>query len=160
MSLCACHSGREFDACCGPILAGQPAKTAEALMRARFNAFTSGDMDFLDRTLAPESKDDYDREELKETIENAKPLGLEIRRKEGGAETDNEGMVEFVARLKVHGEPMAHHEKAIFRKDNGVWLYVDGEVNPKEAPRQVDKVGRNDPCPCGSGKKYKKCCGA
>jgi preprotein translocase subunit SecA len=23
-----------------------------------------------------------------------------------------------------------------------------------------DKVGRNDPCPCGSGKKYKKCCGA
>ncbi|NLE73392.1 MAG: preprotein translocase subunit SecA [Actinobacteria bacterium] len=29
------------------------------------------------------------------------------------------------------------------------------------APRRVDnKVGRNDPCPCGSGKKYKKCCGA
>ncbi len=28
------------------------------------------------------------------------------------------------------------------------------------APRSVDKVGRNDPCPCGSGKKYKKCCGA
>jgi preprotein translocase subunit SecA len=25
--------------------------------------------------------------------------------------------------------------------------------------RQVEKVGRNDPCPCGSGKKYKKCCG-
>jgi len=28
------------------------------------------------------------------------------------------------------------------------------------APRSVNKVGRNDPCPCGSGKKYKKCCGA
>jgi preprotein translocase subunit SecA len=28
------------------------------------------------------------------------------------------------------------------------------------APRSVTKVGRNDPCPCGSGKKYKKCCGA
>ncbi|MGB4418274.1 MAG: SEC-C metal-binding domain-containing protein [Bacillota bacterium] len=26
--------------------------------------------------------------------------------------------------------------------------------------RRVKKVGRNDPCPCGSGKKYKKCCGA
>jgi preprotein translocase subunit SecA len=26
--------------------------------------------------------------------------------------------------------------------------------------RQADKVGRNDPCPCGSGKKYKKCHGA
>ncbi len=26
--------------------------------------------------------------------------------------------------------------------------------------RQIQKTGRNDPCPCGSGKKYKKCCGA
>jgi uncharacterized protein YecA (UPF0149 family) len=26
--------------------------------------------------------------------------------------------------------------------------------------RNLPKVGRNDPCPCGSGKKYKKCCGA
>jgi uncharacterized protein YecA (UPF0149 family) len=26
------------------------------------------------------------------------------------------------------------------------------------APRAARKVGRNDPCPCGSGKKYKKCC--
>ncbi|HJZ13258.1 MAG TPA: SEC-C metal-binding domain-containing protein [Acidobacteriota bacterium] len=28
------------------------------------------------------------------------------------------------------------------------------------AVRNGEKVGRNDPCPCGSGKKYKKCCGA
>ncbi|MDE7055211.1 MAG: preprotein translocase subunit SecA [Oscillospiraceae bacterium] len=33
----------------------------------------------------------------------------------------------------------------------------DGTV--KKQPRRVQKVGRNDPCPCGSGKKYKKCCG-
>ncbi len=31
---------------------------------------------------------------------------------------------------------------------------------PKQVVRSGDKVGRNDPCPCGSGKKYKKCCGA
>jgi preprotein translocase subunit SecA len=32
---------------------------------------------------------------------------------------------------------------------------------PREVPQQAvsKKVGRNDPCPCGSGKKYKKCCG-
>ena len=29
----------------------------------------------------------------------------------------------------------------------------------KPATRDEDKIGRNDPCPCGSGKKYKKCCG-
>jgi preprotein translocase subunit SecA len=31
---------------------------------------------------------------------------------------------------------------------------------PQTVVRQGDKVGRNDPCPCGSGKKYKKCHGA
>ncbi|MDZ7637918.1 MAG: SEC-C metal-binding domain-containing protein [Bryobacterales bacterium] len=31
---------------------------------------------------------------------------------------------------------------------------------PKSVKRAEPKVGRNDPCPCGSGKKYKKCCGA
>ena len=36
---------------------------------------------------------------------------------------------------------------------------ADGTVAPKQA-KSSDKVGRNDPCPCGSGKKYKKCCGA
>ena len=34
-----------------------------------------------------------------------------------------------------------------------------GEVKTKKAPKRVNKVGRNDPCPCGSGKKYKQCCG-
>lgn len=30
---------------------------------------------------------------------------------------------------------------------------------PKQVPVHVVKIGRNDPCSCGSGKKYKKCCG-
>ena len=35
----------------------------------------------------------------------------------------------------------------------------DGKETVKSAPKRVTKVGRNDPCPCGSGKKYKNCCG-
>ncbi len=35
-----------------------------------------------------------------------------------------------------------------------------GEEMPKKTVRKAEKIGRNDPCPCGSGKKYKKCCGA
>ena len=34
-----------------------------------------------------------------------------------------------------------------------------GDGTVKKQPRRVQKVGRNDPCPCGSGKKYKRCCG-
>jgi len=33
------------------------------------------------------------------------------------------------------------------------------EEGPRQPARKEGKVGRNDPCPCGSGKKYKKCCG-
>ena len=35
----------------------------------------------------------------------------------------------------------------------------DGKEKAKAAPKRVNKIGRNDPCPCGSGKKYKNCCG-
>ncbi len=35
----------------------------------------------------------------------------------------------------------------------------DGKDHVKQAPKKVQKIGRNDPCPCGSGKKYKQCCG-
>ena len=34
-----------------------------------------------------------------------------------------------------------------------------GDKSSVKKPRKVSKVGRNDPCPCGSGKKYKQCCG-
>jgi SWIM/SEC-C metal-binding protein len=37
---------------------------------------------------------------------------------------------------------------------------LDRLLNPPEPARASKKVGRNDPCPCGSGKKFKRCCGA
>ena len=43
---------------------------------------------------------------------------------------------------------------------NGTPLAVQPEIEaPRQQPIRVQKIGRNDPCPCGSGKKYKKCCG-
>ena len=42
------------------------------------------------------------------------------------------------------------------------WRNYHRDALPASLPfeREAPKVGRNDPCPCGSGKKYKKCCGA
>ncbi len=37
-------------------------------------------------------------------------------------------------------------------------LNVPSKVLPFPAPAKSQKIGRNEPCPCGSGKKYKKCC--
>ena len=39
------------------------------------------------------------------------------------------------------------------------WSWLEPEAVPQPYVRSAPKVGRNDPCPCGSGKKYKKCCG-
>ena len=54
-----------------------------------------------------------------------------------------------------------HHERAQFERIEGIWYFSDGvPVTPKQFIRQQPKVGRNDPCPCGSGKKFKHCHGA
>ena len=53
-----------------------------------------------------------------------------------------------------------HRERALFRKVNDRWAFVDGiEIKGPPVVRTDPRVGRNDPCPCGSGKKYKKCHG-
>lgn len=157
MTSCPCGSGRGFEECCAPILAGGPASSPEALMRSRYSAFTRADLDHLENSLAPEAREDYDRAETETWVKDAKWDGLDIR---GSGEDGDDGSVEFVARYRVRGKVFAHHELASFRRHEGRWLYVDGVMNPRPAQRVTEKVGRNDPCTCGSGKKYKKCCGA
>lgn len=161
MTSCPCGTGRSLDECCGPIIGGVPAPTAEALMRARYTAFVTKQIgDFLQDTLAAEKRGEFDLREVEQSARDAEGLGFDVRAvSEGGAE-DEAGTVEYVARFRIRGQVQAHHELATFRREDGRWLYVDGQVNPKGAPRQTSKVGRNDPCPCGSGQKFKKCCGA
>lgn len=130
-------------------------------MRSRYTAFATGELAHLDATLAPEAREDYDPEETANWSRQSRWKSLEIVATEGGGPDDREGTVEFIARFRFQGRDQAHHERAIFcRDDDGRWLYVDGYI-PKPQQRVVEnKVGRNDPCPCGSGKKFKKCCGA
>ena len=60
----------------------------------------------------------------------------------------------FHLQVKPHQEPPP---EARPKETPMMFSHGDGEAQPKQ--RQKKKVGRNDPCPCGSGKKYKKCCG-
>ena len=159
MTSCPCGSGHGLDACCGAIIAGAPAPTAEALMRSRYTAFVLGDLDHIEATHAPEVRGDFNRSAAESVANDAKWLGLEVRGITGGGAGDEIGEVEFATSFKRHGKEYVHHEIASFRREQGSWMYVEGRMNPKPPPRQVDKVGRNDPCPCGSGRKYKKCCG-
>lgn len=157
MTSCPCQSGQSFEACCGPILAGAPAPTALALMRSRYTAYARGDVVHLARTLAPEHRAGFDTADVSAGMKTTRWLGLEILDTEAGGTDDSTGIVEFVARFQAQGQTHALHERSRFRRDGGDnrWVYVDGET----ALQPVKKPGRNDPCPCGSGKKFKQCCG-
>ncbi|MHA1567253.1 MAG: YchJ family protein [Alphaproteobacteria bacterium] len=160
MAECPCGTGIDFDECCGPIIAGAPAATPEALMRSRFTAFVRGNLDHIENTHASEVRDSFNRSAAESTANAVKWVSLTISDTLGGGEDDDTGIVEFSARFKQDGELKVHHERSDFRREDGRWVYVDGQMNPKGKPVRVEKVGRNEPCPCGSGKKYKKCCGA
>jgi SEC-C motif-containing protein len=152
-----------YSACCAPHLeAGEEARTAEALMRARYSAYALGNIDFLFESLAPESRFDFDRKAVQHWSSQSQWLGLDILSTEGGQTGDAEGFVEFVAHFVLDGKTQAHRERSKFRfdADEGRWYFLQ-EANRKAQPIvKGAQPGRNDPCPCGSGKKYKKCCGA
>jgi len=160
MTECFCGSESDFDACCGPIIGGVPAPTAEALMRSRFTAFAKGELDYIENTHATAMRDDFNRSAAESTANTVKWINLEILDTVEGGADDDTGVVEFAARFKKDGETLMHHERSDFHREDGKWVYVDGQMNPKRKPIRVKKVGRNEPCPCGSGKKYKKCCSA
>ena len=135
------------------------APTAEALMRARYSAYATANIDFIERTIHSSARADFNRESALKWAEQSKWHGLEILNVIDGKEDDGEGSVEFIATYSQNDEKIEHHELATFRKEAGTWTFVDGRMLNKPFRRDQPKIGRNDPCPCGSGKKYKKCCG-
>ena len=168
---CPCGSNTTFEACCDLFISAKIVPdTAEKLMRSRYTAYTRADIDYIKKTMAPEGRKDFE-------AESSLWKGLKIMDTKLGGPADTKGIVEFVATYAMKGEPgIDHHEVATFRKtQEGQWLFVDGESHqhkegeghlghdvPKVTTvvRDRAKVGRNDPCHCGSGKKFKKCCEA
>ena len=154
---CPC-GGPELAECCGPYLEGSsPAPTPEALMRSRYTAYTLADVDYIITTHHPSTSGTVDRENIETWARESDWRGLEILDVQVG---DGEGFVEFAARFVHDGIDELHHERSRFMLDDGRWYYVDGRIlKGRPERRPTPKVGRNDPCPCGSGKKFKRCCG-
>jgi SEC-C motif-containing protein len=158
MNECPCGSGIDHVECCGPIIGGEKvAETAEKLMRARYTAYTKAATDFVFETTHPDHREGYDHEGTREWAEKSEWLGLEVVAAHGGGVDDEIGEVEFIARFREQGVLRTHHELGHFERKDGAWMFTSGDmVKPK--PAVSSKVGRNEPCPCGSGRKYKKCC--
>lgn len=161
METCPCGTERSYDDCCRPLIEGRKmAETAETLMRARYSAFVKTEIDYLCSTIPPEQQKNFNYQETTDWSENSQWEGLDILNTSEGGPDDETGTVEFIAHFRQNDEKVEHHELARFGKIDGHWYFIDGSApRPKTVIRQNPKIGRNSPCPCGSGKKYKKCCG-
>jgi SEC-C motif-containing protein len=153
-----------FKDCCAPFLSGQQkAPTAEALMRSRYTAYVEKNMDYIDQTQMNEKNEVFNKDEALKWADGSDWQGLEIKLTKKGGMNDSSGIVEFIAhyRDKASGTNLKHHETSGFQKVDGVWKFKEGSIHGAGPVRRVEpKLGRNDPCHCGSGQKYKKCHGA
>jgi len=147
---CPCGSDKPYSSCCEPIIFQNTlADTAEQLMRSRFSSFYMQQPNWLkhswDQTSQPSSISFED---------NLKWLDLTIINHENIDPLNS--TVEFEARYLKSGKVQAIHENSRFIKRNNEWFYVNGEY--LKTTFKPFKLGRNDPCPCGSGFKFKSCC--
>ena len=151
--LCLCHSDHLFADCCQPLLDNvATANTPEKLMRSRFTAYTLHQWDYLLKTWHPQTRPDCSIEELEGDSKETQWLNLEIIN--APEASDEQGEVEFKAWYRHAGQLHCLHERSRFTHVEGQWLYLDGAVCGKAV-----KIRPNEPCPCGSQKKFKKCCG-
>lgn len=108
------------------------------LMISRYEAFVRKDWEYLSQTALHQSI-----EEL------SQPSNIEWLKLEVLDAYDN--IVEFKAYYRDSGIVGVLHERSTFLQVNGEWKYGDGELFKT-------KMERNEPCPCGSGRKFKRCC--
>lgn len=144
---CPCGSSIALDDCCGKWHQGQPAPSAEWLMRSRYSAYTLGLIDYLVATTLPAQQAALDRDSMRAWSLGSTWLGLEV---EGSELIDTHAFVTFTARWHDGDGEHRHCERSAFVQQAGRWYFID--------PTVPLKAGRNDPCPCGSGQKFKKCC--
>ena len=145
---CPCGLDKALASCCLPLIQQeQQAETAEALMRSRYTAYAMGNMAYLTSSWHAAT-----RPATVEANSEIEWLGLTVLSFRAGGTADLKGNVEFIARYRAHNALAQVHENSRFIKEQGQWFYLDGDLIAND-------VGRNSPCPCGSGKKFKKCCG-
>jgi SEC-C motif-containing protein len=157
--ICPCGSGKKYSECCEPIIKRNVlADNAEALMRSRYSAYAKEEILWLRDSLEEKQRKNFDEKGARQWSKQSEWIGLNIIQSKIDEE-NNSGFVEFAAKYKQDGVIREHREVSEFVRKNGEWLLTEGHMIKPETVRKEQATGRNDPCPCGSGKKFKKCCG-
>lgn len=149
-SNCDCGSGTPYDQCCGPLLSNKTqAKNPEQLMRSRYTAFVREESAYLMRTWHSRTRPQYLNFEDHPVVW----IGLQVHRAEINSSDNNSGIVEFTTHYLENNLLCTLTEISTFLKEDDRWFYLKGDSELKRS-----KLERNKPCPCGSGKKFKRCC--
>ncbi|KKO09663.1 hypothetical protein LCGC14_0031570 [marine sediment metagenome] len=120
-------------------------------MRSRYCAYTLGLINYLVSTTLPAQQAMLDTQAMALWSQSSQWLGLSIDRSLGGEPGSSRAQVTFTARwADPDGSQHSHQECSEFQKLGDRWFFID--------PNHRLKAGRNEPCPCGSGRKFKQCC--
>jgi SEC-C motif-containing protein len=153
---CLCGSEIEYSLCCEPFHKKlKLPSTAEALMRSRFVAYAKQNQAYLLETWHTSKRPkiiDFSKQEAVWTA-------LDIIKTKKGMAKDSKGIVEFKAYYSLDSEAYVMNEISRFIKASGQWQYLEGLVKSVSKVNQQANQGKNAPCSCGSGKKFKRCCG-
>lgn len=153
---CLCGSELNYQDCCHLYHKGiKTPSTAEKLMRSRFTAYAMQKNDYLIETWAISKRP----KQINFEKEEAQWQRLEIIKTKKGQLNDSRGIVEFKAYFLSKGTPSVMNEISRFTKTGGRWFYLDGQVKSVNLINKSDNQGKNAACSCGSGKKFKRCCG-
>ncbi len=143
--MCICGLDKEYDKCCGAIIKElRVVSSPEELMRSRYSAYVNADARYLLLSCVKENQYEEDIELIEDFSSQVDWLKLDVLKVDRNT-------VEFKAYYRDKEQIQVLHEKSNFVLEDGVWKYKDGELHKS-------KIERNESCPCGSGKKYKKCC--
>lgn len=153
---CPCGTGKSYQDCCYPFIAGsQIPSTPEQLMRSRYTAYTQANVEYIRQTMCGKAAEGFDPTDAQAWARHVIWVNLEVLH----SRTDNQvGFVEFKANYTDGHKKHCLHELSEFHLIDNKWFYVDGS-SPYVMHDKTIKISRNDPCPCGSNKKFKKCCG-
>lgn len=156
MSKCPCGSGKTYAKCCGLFIDNHKApETPEQLMRSRYTAYTLAQTNYISKTMREKALVGFDEFQSKQWAQKVIWIGLTV--KQSTMETPDKGYVEFIAHWIEKNHFCTMHERSEFHRMNNQWFYVDGVNLMTSLKKNQIKIGRNSPCPCGSGKKFKNC---
>lgn len=153
---CPCGTGLSYATCCAPFhhFESYP-DTCEKLMRSRYSAYVFRDSEYLLKSWDSKKRPG----QIDFSKETAVWQDLTIVSCKKGLLQDSKGVVEFKARFQQDDQLFTMHEISRFVRQDGYWVYLDGTVKAIRSDESTQNLGKNAPCSCGSGKKFKRCCG-